>query len=689
MFDRLILASYIRHFQQLLLLSGITGIFACHSSVPEKQDHSPQVDRIMDSAAVMLVSGNIRQAMQYVDEAYGALPATGIGDTYRKYDLKRNYYLAEKNYEAAMIYADSALRLLEDKAVQKKYYKEYIDANLHKGDILVAQKHYYKAFQYYYTSKVAIESTEDSCAYKVAVGNFSGRLGTVSYKQAKYAEAVAWYKESVDRLYQCEKGFKLFAATQGMLDNIGLGYTRLKMGDSALLYYHKALDFITANERRYPGDTQYIAMARGIIYGNEGDAWLLKGDTARASALYKQSIAINSRKGYYNGDAYITRLKLAVVLLAQSELPKMNSILQEVEANIKEMPYDEARALLLKLRLLYYSKQGQVAQSHRYLEQFLLLKDSIDLSNRELAGADFNREFQSLKREYQLTFLGEKDKRNTIYLLLAIIVACMITALSLMIYYSLRQSKKNEQRINLQNEQLEATSEDLAESNRDYARIMKIVAHDLKNPLGAINGICSFLLARSTSPANEKEMLELIRSSSQHSIEIINDLLEVNFNQERKELKVEEVDLGLLLHQCIDLLRFKAKNKHQQIIVKAETEVMVKADYDKIWRVVNNLVVNAIKFSLVGKKIHVFLDRMGDYVQVCVQDTGMGIPEELKDKVFDMFTEAKRAGTSGEQPYGLGLCINKQLVEAHGGKIWFESIQEVGTSFYFTLPYQD
>jgi signal transduction histidine kinase len=525
--------------------------------------------------------------------------------------------------------------------------------------------------------------------YKIAIGNFSGRLGTVNYRQAKYAEAVTWYKESVEKLYQCDKGFKLFAATQGMLDNVALCYTRLKMGDSALLYYHKALDFIEYNEKRYPGghDQQFIAMARGIIYGNEGDAWLLEGDTARAEALYQKSIAINSQKGYYNGDAYITRLKLASVFLEQSALRNMDSTLKEVEANIQEMPYDEPRALLLKLRLLYYSKLGQAARSHQYLERYLLLKDSIDQNNRELAGADFNKEFQSLKREYQLNFLGEKDKRNTVYLLLAIIVSCMITALLLMIYYSLRQSKKNEQRINLQNEQLEVTSEALAESNRDYARIMKVVAHDLKNPLGAINGICAFLLARTTSQPKEKEMLELIRTSSQHSLEIIDDLLEVNFNQEGKVLKTEEVDIGLLLQQCIDLLRFKAKNKQQQIIVKAEMGVMVKADYDKIWRVVNNLVVNAIKFSLVGKKIHVFLDKMDGYVQVCVQDTGMGIPEELKDKVFDMFTEAKRTGTSGEQPYGLGLCINKQLVEAHGGSIWFESIQEVGTSFYFTLPY--
>jgi signal transduction histidine kinase len=73
-------------------------------------------------------------------------------------------------------------------------------------------------------------------------------------------------------------------------------------------------------------------------------------------------------------------------------------------------------------------------------------------------------------------------------------------------------------------------------------------------------------------------------------------------------------------------------------------------------------------------------------VLIAVKDHGIGIPAEMKDKIFDMFTEAKRTGTAGEQAFGLGLAISKQIVEAHGGKIWFESKPGQGTTFYVELP---
>ena len=73
-------------------------------------------------------------------------------------------------------------------------------------------------------------------------------------------------------------------------------------------------------------------------------------------------------------------------------------------------------------------------------------------------------------------------------------------------------------------------------------------------------------------------------------------------------------------------------------------------------------------------------------VLIEVSDHGIGIPVELQDKIFDMFTEAKRPGTAGEQAFGLGLAISKQIVEAHGGKIWFESDLERGTTFFVDLP---
>jgi signal transduction histidine kinase len=108
---------------------------------------------------------------------------------------------------------------------------------------------------------------------------------------------------------------------------------------------------------------------------------------------------------------------------------------------------------------------------------------------------------------------------------------------------------------------------------------------------------------------------------------------------------------------------------------------------EKIWRVVSNLLVNAIKFSPEGSAIEVRMQQQENSVVICIQDHGIGIPEKLKAKVFNMFTDARRTGTMGEQSFGLGLAISRQIVEAHGGEIWFESIVGQGTTFYVKLPW--
>ena len=101
---------------------------------------------------------------------------------------------------------------------------------------------------------------------------------------------------------------------------------------------------------------------------------------------------------------------------------------------------------------------------------------------------------------------------------------------------------------------------------------------------------------------------------------------------------------------------------------------------------ISNLVANAIKFSPTGAIINVKMEHDANRVLIEVSDHGIGIPAELHDKIFDMFTEAKRPGTAGEQAFGLGLAISKQIVEAHGGKIWFESDPMKGTTFFVDLP---
>ncbi len=113
---------------------------------------------------------------------------------------------------------------------------------------------------------------------------------------------------------------------------------------------------------------------------------------------------------------------------------------------------------------------------------------------------------------------------------------------------------------------------------------------------------------------------------------------------------------------------------------------MIPVNREKLWRVVSNLIANAIKFSPTGAIIRVSLQEETDHVRITVEDHGIGIPQEIGSKIFDMFTEAKRVGTGGEESFGLGLAIAKQIVDAHGGKIWFDSKPGNGTTFFVELP---
>jgi signal transduction histidine kinase len=102
--------------------------------------------------------------------------------------------------------------------------------------------------------------------------------------------------------------------------------------------------------------------------------------------------------------------------------------------------------------------------------------------------------------------------------------------------------------------------------------------------------------------------------------------------------------------------------------------------------VVNNLITNAIKFSFLGTTIQVTISINDKFARIQVKDEGIGIPTSVQPQIFEMFTSAKRHGTVGERSYGLGLSICKQIVEELGGRIWFESVEAKGSSFFVELP---
>jgi signal transduction histidine kinase len=192
------------------------------------------------------------------------------------------------------------------------------------------------------------------------------------------------------------------------------------------------------------------------------------------------------------------------------------------------------------------------------------------------------------------------------------------------------------------------------------------------------------LLEDQQRPEDERTALELMKISGENSLKLVNDLLQINAPLSG-DLKKEPQDIEEIIRYCIDMLQHKVQEKGQQIELDTKP-IILQLNYEKMWRVISNLVFNAIKFSPTGSKIHIGLEQIGKRVLIRVKDSGIGIPAELKDKVFDQFTTARRAGTSGEESSGLGLAISKQIVEAHGGKLSFEDNPDGGTTFIVELP---
>jgi signal transduction histidine kinase/ligand-binding sensor domain-containing protein len=249
-----------------------------------------------------------------------------------------------------------------------------------------------------------------------------------------------------------------------------------------------------------------------------------------------------------------------------------------------------------------------------------------------------------------------------------------------------QQEKKLERIVEERTTELEERTVELEQSNSDKDRIMKILVHDLRNPLSGIQRLSSMMLDQTGLTVKNMEMLDLIHNSSMSLSEMIDDLIEATLKNHKESVKPKETDMQLLVDQSANALSFKANEKKQEIILNADEQLFSMVDFQKIQRVLSNLISNSIKFSPSGSAITVRLVKNNGSVQISVEDQGIGIPDELKDKVFDMFTRAKRHGTAGEEPFGLGLSICKQIVEAHNGKIWFESQSGKGTKFYLEFP---
>ena len=220
---------------------------------------------------------------------------------------------------------------------------------------------------------------------------------------------------------------------------------------------------------------------------------------------------------------------------------------------------------------------------------------------------------------------------------------------------------------------------------------VSIAAHQLRTPLSAIKWSISLLKEKIKGDKDAEDLLEKLNQSNERMIRLIDDLLNVTRIEEGRYIyKPVPRDIVQIIESVIVLRVEAAKRKGIDFSFNKPKEKIpeVKVDEEKISIVIQNLVENAINYTPSGGKILVSIiyQKETQEILVEVKDTGIGIPKSEQQRVFSKFFRGTNAIKNETEGTGLGLFIAKNIIEAHGGKIWFKSEKDKGTTFYFTLP---
>ncbi len=220
---------------------------------------------------------------------------------------------------------------------------------------------------------------------------------------------------------------------------------------------------------------------------------------------------------------------------------------------------------------------------------------------------------------------------------------------------------------------------------------VSISAHQLRTPLSAIKWTLRMLLDGDLGAISEKqkEFLEKTYKSNERMITLINDLLNVTRIEEgRYVFKVFLFDIEEICQSIVNSFQEEAKQKDIKLVLKKPGEKLprIKLDNEKISLAIQNLVENAIRYSPSNGEVTVSLRRANMSIELCVRDTGIGIPGDQLDRVFSKFFRGANVMRIDTEGTGLGLYIAKNIIEAHKGRIWFESKEGEGSTFCFKLP---
>jgi len=247
-------------------------------------------------------------------------------------------------------------------------------------------------------------------------------------------------------------------------------------------------------------------------------------------------------------------------------------------------------------------------------------------------------------------------------------------------------------------QELELANMELAEASKMKSQFLANVSHELRTPLNSIIGFSELLQEKAFGDLNERQYqyVDYVHSSGQHLLQLINNILDLSkIEAGRMELVLEDFSIMEVLGEALGIVKPMAHKKDVNVNSKTvPASPKLRADKAKFKQIMLNLLSNAIKFNSDGGTVNVGWEiaeepygmKIERYLTFTISDTGIGIRDEDREKLFKEFSQIDSSATREYGGTGLGLALTKRLIELHNGTIWFESAQDRGTTFYVKLP---
>ncbi len=239
-------------------------------------------------------------------------------------------------------------------------------------------------------------------------------------------------------------------------------------------------------------------------------------------------------------------------------------------------------------------------------------------------------------------------------------------------------------------EKLSNKNTELVKANAEKDKFFSIIAHDLKGPFQGFIGLTQ-LMSESINDMSVDEMKEITQSlkvTAQNLYELLTNLLNwALIKRGHKRFNPQKVRLHAIVQNVIEVVTPQVKLKNISLKNEVDNNIDVLCDKESVNTILRNLISNAVKFTPKGGEIRILTKASGSkFIEVTVQDNGIGMPAKIREKLFKLDKKVSRPGTDNEPSTGLGLILSKELVEKHGGEIWVESEEGEGSRFMFLIP---